>query len=335
MKNNLFFITFISLLIVSACDAPRNNPLENFVVEPDTVKIDVPIYTIVKMIDGHIKTRHGSEVPISEVMVSWNRKQGVFTDDLGYYKLLNLEDADEWLYFENEYYHPDSTQVSWNGMDTLNVDFTLDRYPTLMNTRFYSMVQLEHPDEKSGSLFFETEISDDNFEDIVALRLFNEEFSYDKLLETSEAGVFEQLIHETDLKIDEIDGLIGREFLIYANYENGSSFLLGTQQLTRVISYNLEFISPANNTVVQTGNPILKWNRSDPGFNFHYKIQIFTNEVSPELVWESGAISSDVISHRVGTSIPNGEYYWVILLVDENQNSLRSKPASFIVEIPE
>jgi len=331
MKNILLSSVFVLFFIISACDAPRNNPVESLVIKPDTVKIE----PIVKMIDGYAMSLDSSPTPISDVMVSLNRSQGVFSNNSGYYKLLNLEDADGWLYFENENYHTDSSRISWGDFDTLRVNISLDRVPILVNPTFYSVVELDHPDRKTGSLYFQTKILDDNANEISGLRLINQAHNYNQLLTANEFGIFEKFIHETDLNIDEIDGLIGEDFFLYVNYQNGSSYLVGAQQLKRVISTSVDYISPANNQVVQSSNPVLKWNRVEPGFSFYYKIKIYTNEINPTFFWQSENISSDVISHRVGTVIPDGNYYWVIFLVDEYGNSIRSKPASFVIEIPE
>ena len=342
MNKKLFWCFIQSSIIISilwSCDAPRNNPLESYepkkdtveVIKKDTVEVEAELYVI----DGFVSTLSNPEVGQSNVLVSFNSQQSAFTDDNGYYKLQFTEKTNGLLSFNKEGYHETLSNIIWGDLDSLYITKSLDREPVLSSSQFYSSVELEYYDQKSGLLYLSINIDDDNKEDISNISVQCSEFSLNRVLEKSDDNAYNLTINESDLDINNIDEVIGKDFNIVVKYNNSSTFLIKSLSITRVLTADVDFISPANQGKVTTSNPFFRWKRVIPGYDFHYILEVYKDTLSPELVWRSNNISSEDISDRAGQPIENGAYYWVIWVVDEFGNRIRSKPATFIVEIDE
>ena len=128
-----------------------------------------------------------------------------------------------------------------------------------------------------------------------------------------------------------LEELVGQNFDIEAKENSRPSQIIISGTLRRIIWNEVEFISPSNGeTTSQT--PILKWKKFNPGFEFSYKLEIYTIETFPQLIWSKQKVVKDSTSYEVDTNLNIDEYFWVIWAVDEFGNRSRSKPASFKVE---
>lgn len=341
---NTFLFSFTLTIIFYSCDAPHMNPLESYTIIPDTVKIrDTTTVrdTIIKIIhpdvyaiEGYVTSMHTTPLAIENVIVKWNNDEVALTDGNGFFCIANIEKEDGRLYFSHDDYILDSLNVSWGESDTTEISFRLNMKPVLQIEEFYSIISNDHPDQTYGSLQLSGEIVDDNYQSISRIYIINPSIGFSRLLSLNSEHQFNILLDETDLGVDDIDEIVGNNFQVYVWY-NHRGYNAGSAVISRVIRNSVEYLSPANSTEIDNRNPYLEWKRIQTGFDFTLTTEVYTNDIYPELVWSASNINSEVITRRVGTRLPNGEYFWVIWIVDENGNKSRSKPASFSIQVEE
>ena len=309
-------ILLISFFINSACDAPRNNPLDPLNPDNNLALLEGNVYSA-------LQPAHG-------VDVFWANENILSkTNGSGYFKIENILAKDGWLFFEKNGYSYDSTHIAWGNIKQISVQFTLNAIPKLDSLEFYSVVENKYPNRQSYQLIFRVRISDaDGDNEIDSVFIENAPLKLRENLDYNLSTKFHEIKFDMlDLNILDIDEVIGKDFEIIIYDNAGRNFNIGSSNVKRIIKDEIEFISPADNDTVSL--PLtLKWKRFTPGFSFTYLLQIYTNEIDPELAWQR-VVSSGEIFFTVESQIPGGEYFWVIWCVDEFLNRTRSKPATF------
>lgn len=318
---HLFIPLFLTwLLLLVACDAPRRNPY-------DPANPDSPFGALT----GHVKTLSVPHRPVANVSVRWqNGNRFLSTDATGSFRIANLRPDNGWLYFEKENYLPDSVYVEWNDDKNVSVEVFLNARPSLDSVTSYSIVLNRYPDWQYYQAIIQARISDkDNDMDSVYIRN-----SYNNirkpLIYNVSAGHYEGTFTVYDLNLKSIDEIVGHDFDIFVKDKFGHTIRVGEAGIKRVIHQEVQFKSPANYQQVSR-TPELTWKAFDPGFPFYFTLQVYTDEISPQLVWEKTNIPSANTAYTVDTELPVNDYFWVIWCVDEFQNRSRSKPASFTV----
>jgi hypothetical protein len=133
-----------------------------------------------------------------------------------------------------------------------------------------------------------------------------------------------------DLNVPRLEELIGHVFQLDVHDPFDHRITVATPNLVRVIRSEILFMSPSGNDSTSS-RPTLIWKNYDPGFQHTYILQIFTSEITPQLAWQTESVPQDSIQFTVDQDLSDGDYFWVIWAVDEFQNRVRSKPASFRV----
>ena len=304
-----------------SCDAPRLNPLD-----PQN-----PDYQFAAL-DGFVKTVTGPPQPIAGVSVFWKSQNILLTTDAnGYFKLDNLPKQDGWLYFQKDGFSSDSTLVQWNNQKTFHVDMFLHSIPRLDSLAIYTSVENRYPDVQKYKLTIQAGITDTegNVDSVfvVANQLhFNRQLNYNP-----SSRSYQNDFSQTDLGLQSMDEGIGKIFNIIVKDKQKRIFNIGSSTIKRIIKQEVLPETPSNKQTVGS-TPTLRWTRFLPGFNFRYMVQIYTDEVSPVLVWQKDNISKDDIQVISGATLPAGDYFWVIWSIDDFQDRCRSKPASFVVQ---
>ncbi|MDX9923388.1 MAG: hypothetical protein RBS48_01390 [Ignavibacteriaceae bacterium] len=319
MKPKLLILFLIAILI--SCDAERINPLD-----PKN-----PNYKLVSL-DGFVKTLTGPPRPLANVNVLWkNNNILIQTNAQGYFKIENLETKDGWLFFEKEGFSPDSFYVTWGIEKNKTVESFLNANPVMQNLTIYTIVQNRFPDIQTYRLGIQADISDEE-NDVDSVFVINKKLNFNKiLLYNPSTRFYENNFSLSDLNLTSIDDAVGNNFNIIIKDKSGKVFDVGSSSLIRIIKQEIIINSPANKQVVTT-KPKLEWKRFLPGFNFRYMIEVFTDEISPVLIYQKDNINKDEINYILESEIPVGDYFWVIWCIDDFQNRSRSKPGSFVVQ---
>ncbi len=318
--RQLGLILLIALFIIG-CDADRINPLD-----PDN-----PENVLVK-IEGTVETISIPRARLSDVEVFWEKGNIlVRTNSNGSFFIEEISKNDGWLIFRKDGYTTDSAFISWRERKTVTVQMFLNAVPKLDSLVFSSSVLNKYPNRQTYSIEVQASISDDE-NDVDSVFIFNGELN---ILETLEfnisTGFFENSFSPEQLGLQSIDETVGKTFLIRVSDKSGRHFDIGTSNIKRIIKQEIEFDQPADNQLVTVPFQF-RWRRFTPGFDFDFKIQIYTDEVAPELIWERNQISKDSIAVTFNDQLLAGNYFWVIWCFDEFNNSSRSKPATFRIE---
>lgn len=304
-----------------SCDAPRSNPLD-----PQN-----PNYQLVSL-DGHITTKNVSPQPISGVNVLWKPQDIFFTTDAsGYFKIDDLPKQNGWLYFQKDGFSNDSTLIQWNTQKNIHVEVSLNSIPRLDSLSIYTTVENRYPDVQKIRLTIQAKVSDVEG-DVDSVFVVCNQLNFSKQLNLGQStNLYQNDFSQTDFGLSSMEEAIGKNFNIVVKDKQKRVFNVGSSTIKRIIKEEVLPQSPLNKQIVGS-TPTLRWTRFLPGFNFRYMVQIYTDEVSPVLVWQKDNISKDDIQILSGATLSVGDYFWVVWCIDDFQDRGRSKPASFVVQ---
>jgi hypothetical protein len=318
LKN---IIINIVLLFFFSCDAPRNNPLDPS--NPDH------IYHI---IEGYVKTQDIVSDPINNAKIFWlSQNKIATTNSFGYYSIEIVGPQNGWLYCEKEGFWSDSTLIIWEQSPKKSIEYFLNSVASIDSLKIFSIILNRHGTFPTEKISVEVSVNDSE-KDVDSVHV---SIPFKQVRNMLKYNATEKMYTEVfslyQLNILSVEELVGQIFNIEAKENLRLSQIIASGTLNRVISDEVEFISPANGATT-TKTPILKWRNFYPGFPFTYILEIYTLETFPQLVWSKYGVSSDSSSYMVDSPLNIDEYWWVIWAVDEFGNRSRSKPASFRVE---
>ncbi len=323
IKSIIFFVLISGILALNSCDAPRENPLD-----PNSKD------NLLGTIDGTVQTFSLPYTPINNVAVLW--KPGnilVFTDTSGNFTIPNIKTENGTLIFTKEGYHTDTVQVTWDNARKISKEVNLNKIPLLDSLSIYTVVMnLLNPQSQMSELVFHAKIVDvDN--DIDTVSVLNDQIGLMKTMDFNVASKTYQAVLTTDeLNLNSIEETIGLEFDFRVRDVLGDIYILHGGGVSRIIQDQVVGLQPDNDMTINSLPFNLDWNSTDPGYSFHYKVEVYTNDVAnPQLVLSQDNISSQDTTYLVNT-MDAGNYWWVVWIVDDFNNMARSLPATFIVQ---
>jgi len=319
-KQFLFILISFTFIVFYRCNAPRNNPLDP--KNPDSRYI---------VLSGDIKTLSLPSEPIPGVTVLWRpESKTVEADGNGHFTFAGLLPQPGWLRVSKDGYLPDSIFVEKFNTNRAATQFYLNAKPVLDSLAVYSIVLNRYPSLITSRIVLKCKITDrDN--DIDSVYIQNNYLNIKKyLLFNVNERLYEKTWNLYDLNIRSADEVVGHNFDFFVKDRFGHTIFVGRDNVRRVIHQEVQFKSPSSYQSVSS-TPRLEWYRFDPGFPFQFDVQVYTDEISPERVWEKRNISADSTAVTVDTSLPDNDYFWVIWCVDEFHNRSRSKPATFTI----
>lgn len=268
---------------------------------------------------------------IPGVNVLWkNKNTFTQTDASGKYSFKNLQYEKGYLVFEKPGYSKDSLYVEFdNNSSKTAPDQFLNAIPNLTTLKLFTTVENRY-DYQRIRLEVRAAISDDEGDiDSVFIKSTSLNFSR-ALFYNPTTRFYENSFVQTDLNLLALDEAIGKNFDVVVKDKLGKTFNIGSSNIKRIIKDVISVKNPANG-VTTSSKPKLEWNRFQPGFSFTYALQIYSDEISPILIWSKENILSDAIEYSLETAIPAGNYFWVISCVDEFGDLSRSRPATFVI----
>jgi hypothetical protein len=318
---NFFITSILYFVILCACDATRHNPLD-----PSNPNNKLSV------LSGSVFTRNAPPSPISQANVFWRPAGRIIqTNSKGDFFFDDLVTADGWLIVSKNGFSPDSIHIVISEKEQKSQEFFLNSEPVLVAANMSSEVQNRYPATQATKVEINVKVNDtDN--DIDSVFISNDVLGIYKVLDYN-AGKrqFEQNFSPYQLGVINLEQVVGQNFEITVKDLTGAVFSIGSTQLKRIIHQEIQFDTPSNSQQV-TGSLELAWDLFNPGFNFFYNVEIFTDEFFyQELVWEKTHISSEYSSIMIEPDLPDGNYFWVIWCVDEYGNRSRSKPATFTI----
>ncbi len=321
---NLRLLSFLLIIIVVLvginCNAPRTNPL-------DPLNPDYNYGTI----EGTVLTVGNPSFAIANVEVIWENANLITeTDANGRFRLSNIPIENGNIVFSKAGYKADTLNVIWGSSKRFISLTFLNGIPTLDTVSIYTSVTNEYFQDPESELFVIAWITDLD-DDVDSVFVFNESLNLRKPLIYFPSEGNYQTIVDTELNVN-IEQTIGLDFSIMAK-DRSNEFIIGSDRVTRIIKDEVIGLQPStDSSIVDTLQPVIfEWNRFEAGYNFNYMIEVYSLPTfsSPQLVHTKTNIPSDSISYILPQILPDGNYYWVIWIIDEFQNRSRSKPAAF------
>jgi hypothetical protein len=324
MRNYFILLIIFSVILLDACNAPHDNSL-------DPENPDNALYTI----EGTVVTAGVISTPIKNVQVYWSvDKVYVSTDDNGYFKIGSKGLNGGWLYFNKTGYSSDSILISWGTLKKVSISEKLNDIPAIDSIFIYSSIINKYSGPEY-QLTFEVTITDQS-DNIDSLFVQCPALQINKSIQKISSMYFTENFSDIDLNLTSFAEIIGKNFDIYAKTSSGKTYYAGSSNVKRIITDEIESISPNNEDTLSTNFPVLNWKRFLEGFNFNYMLEVYTDEPEPKLLWEKNNVPSDDITITVDGSInitpDNNKFFWVIWCIDEYGDRSRSKPAGFVLK---
>ncbi len=324
MKINSLSHTFLFigiLIVISGCQAPRNNPLD-----PENPG------NLYQHLSGETKSVSIPYHPIPEVKIhSNNFLLTTVTDQAGKFSIELIDAPPGWIYFTKNGYYPDSSYISWENSKAQYLEILLNAHPVMQQCEVYSIIENRYPSLQTERMQINIELSDvDNDIDSVFLNI--DILDQIHLLPYNTTNkLYERTFTIYDLDVQSLEQLTGHAQSISVKDIFDNMFTIPISPVRRVIREEVLFISPSGNELT-TASPTLSWHEFNPGFSHTYTLEIFTSEITPQRVWYVQSQPDSLTEYIVDMTLPANEYFWVIWAVDAFGNRTRSKPASFKIE---
>ena len=319
IKNLLILFSGVFLF---SCNAPRDNPLD-----PNSTLANLA------QIEGSVQTFSGPRSGISDVSVFWIPANIVVkTDSLGAFIINNIKPIDGLLIFQKKGYTSDTLSIHWSDSKKITTPvINLNKIPTLDSYSIFSEVNNQSGATNSGvsqtaELSFRVKISDSD-NDIDSVYVTNDMLNFTGGL-MSQGKIYQASFYTTDLKVNDLEEIVGYNFDVYVIDNSKRVFLVGNNKVARVIRSGSDPTSPVNNDSLSL--PVnLKWSQFNAGYPYTYKIEIY-NAANTEPLFIRENIPPAQTSVNVDTSaIVTGDYLWVVYVVDKFLDSYKSQPGKF------
>jgi hypothetical protein len=154
----------------------------------------------------------------------------------------------------------------------------------------------------------------------------------DTLQSLQPAGRFFSMIPAEALPTSSLHALLGYDLYLGALDRNGDTVYTPALRLSRIIDPVPTALEPRGLAVVDTTQPLLRWERLSMPFAFTYRIDVVRREADVDIpIVTLDNLSARRDSVRIPQPLAPGVYYWTVSVVDAFGNRSRSKEAGFQV----
>jgi hypothetical protein len=128
-----------------------------------------------------------------------------------------------------------------------------------------------------------------------------------------------------------LSSVLGCPFTYQSKDNGGASHVIGPVFMWRVIESSPALTSPSGDDTTDA-HPKLTWNAFSAAYPFGYRADVVNlTDGFETAAWTSPLLHDSILHVECPDSLPEGEYYWTIAVVDCFQNSSRSKEGTFTV----
>ena len=258
------------------------------------------------------------------------------TDATGTFVIPALESGAYTVHIEKEGFTSLDTLVQIEAGRSLDLDIPLAGLPLFKDVQVNSLHlgRWFPPPEDLFSLEITVEMEDpDGIADIDSLWFVLDEFGFSEYIPVQTApGTYVHTIPEERLPVA-LGALPGRVMQIKAKDRLGITNYSDPTSVVRIINERPFALTPADLNTISEAQPTFIWQPILLDYPFTYRIDIVRVEqnVQSTLLTLSG-IDSSLESVVSPESIPSGEYFWTVSLVDEFGNRSRSREAGFRIQ---
>jgi len=319
----LALIFFVEALGSCAPDAPHDNPLDP---GSPSHKADDVLSGIVMSLGLHSSGVQNALVAIQE------NGAAQYTDANGDFSFADAPSGNLTLIVSKPSYKSDTIEVSLTAGGSLKDTMYLDPLPQISDAQVVtSKIDQWWPAPVYSALVTAVATAPDGL-GFDTSSVFVTVDSLIFKMYSSDAKNWQTEISSSQLPNQDLQWLIGKEFIVYAkDQENGTGQSTGFY-VTRLIEAEVNLVSPTNLDTA-TGHPRFTWSSPTLSFDYGYQLQIYqVNSGTQTPVGSPISVSSDSISYTYADSLVPGQYSWTITIVDDFNNSSTSKEASFQVQ---
>jgi len=314
-------------LILSGCfdAATRDNPLDPLGAS----------YSPQGKIIGYVGAYYQTEIPLPGVLVYlYPSEEYTRSGADGSFEFSRLPAGQYKLRLVQPGYRSDSLEVSVRN-DTRQVQIRLNAVPVFRQT----VLQTHHisrwwPSDDLYYLTASTEIEDgDGTNDIdsvwVEISAGAEVFPLDRM---DQDGYFSAEITEQDLDVSSLYALQGKVIRMYCLDQVGNLSESENLFLPRIIEQIPALLYPTELASVGESPLSFTWEALYPGFPFTQKIEIYQiNAGVYNKIYEFTDLPNDAAEFTFEGHFDQGDYFWVLYMIDEFGDSCRSKEGAFRV----
>jgi Carboxypeptidase regulatory-like domain len=301
-------------------DASRDNPLDpaNGIYVSGIVK---RLYSNDGLSNAQIRLNPGNKITIS--------------DKNGNYRFSGVSPGLYEVMVSAEGFSKDTTEI--NLTNNTQVNFALDSLPYLkkINVTTSHITHWFPPDDIYSMLLETTGYDGDGSGDIKNVWYQIEEINFSDTLQRTAPGgnIFRGQAVVLDLPVFNLQELIGKPFKFFIADLPGNTTESPPHFISRIIEETPQLSSPVGLTIISSSQIIFKWQAiTNIHFPYTQKIEIYSIGLGLK-VDEINNINSDLSDFTYNSSLSNGDYYWVLYIVDEFGNNSGSKEGSFRVQI--
>jgi hypothetical protein len=169
--------------------------------------------------------------------------------------------------------------------------------------------------------------------DIDSVFVVNDQVGLNKAMDFNAAAkTYQSILTLSELNLNDLEETIGLQFNFRIKNILGENYILDGGSVARVIKDRILGLLPDSDQIISTFPFNLRWNRFNAGYQFHYMVEVFTNDIAdPQLVLRQNNIAAEDSSVVVDSLAANG-YWWVVWTIDNFNNMSRSAPATFVIQ---
>ena len=331
MTKILCHISIMSLLLsLGACsDAPHSNPLD-----PQS-----PSFKSLASVSGQVTIRNqGTPVPGATISCI-GQNISTQTDANGRFSFANISSGAIALSCLKEGFVSDTQRVSLDPGGSTSVTFALNAAPVISAPRIVTHKYDQYYPSPQYFVDISASVSDPNgIAEIDSVWFAVDTLAFPMSYSVS-SKLFETTIYKYDFPTNSIQWLVGKPLLVKSMDRYGAVGSSAAFFVSRVIENTATPDYPTSLNNDTTGSlPLLKWTAPTVTFNYSYTLELARVDAGVETtVWKYAQLNSffselQFPSDNSGLILPSGNYVWRISIVDDFENSARSKGAYFVVK---
>ncbi len=311
----------LMVFFVYSCDAPRENPLDPYNNQ-----------SRLNEITGTVKTESFPIEPIPNALLIWrNTGESKFSNSDGSFKFNLYKKNNGYLVCTKTNYYPDSVFIDWTKHEPVSANFYLNQIPSLESFHIMSYVFYSNDSTYNQTINVNARISDRD-KDIDSVFLINNNYNFSSNLNYNPSNqIWQKSFSSFEFGVSSFEEIVGKIFKLKIKEKNNHGCEIDAGSLIRVMVTQPHLTSPRADEIIQIPY-VFTWEKFPAEYNFSYQIQIYRNEIPTQLAFDLKGISQDSTSYNLEASLQQGNYYWMLYVIDEYGNKVRSKPVSFKIQ---
>jgi len=320
--RSILWKTTVGVMLILNCfsDAPRDNPLDpaNGISLSGSVR---RLYSNNALPNAAVRLNPGNHISV--------------TNGNGRYRLSNVSPGSYYAVVTADGFSSDTALIKIDKNTELN--FSLDSLPNFGNISVIT-THITHwfpPDDIYSVVLEATGHDGDGIGDITDVWYRIEQLNFSDTLQRVSPGsdIFRGQAVATSLPILNLQELIGKPLTFFIEDTPGNTSKSSSHFISRIIEETPQLISPVSLAIISSFPITFRWQPvANVHFPFTQKIEIYSIGLGLKVA-EMSSIGSGLSEYMYSTPLSNGDYYWVLYIVDELGNQSGSKEGSFRVQI--